>query len=117
MTNPTTSTASRHVLAGERLTRLRDWSNDTFGPGPRLTSGLTHIRKELKEIEENPADITEWADAVILTLSTAMRQGHTPHDLITAILQKMDTNENRVWPDWRQFADDQVIEHDRTHDQ
>lgn len=112
-TADTTRILTGQPLAAERLGRLRAWSYETFGPGPRLGSGIKHLHKELDEAEAKPEDITEWADIVILALSTAMRQGHEPQDILDAVVAKMDANELRKWPDWRAVEVDTVIEHVR----
>lgn len=98
------------------LERQREWSRATFGPGSRLGGVLDHIRRELKEVEERPFDVTEWADVLILAFDGAWRSGHEPQEVIDAIKGKQATNEARTWPDWREFSEDEAIEHDRTAD-
>jgi hypothetical protein len=98
----------------EHLRRQREFSERTFGPGARTKGVLDHIRKELKEIEDAPADLDEWADVVILALDGAWRAGHEPHEIIAAIKAKQARNEAREWPDWRTAFPDQAIEHVRT---
>lgn len=103
----------------KHLYRQREWSWQNFGPpffrgfkGP-----LNHARKELIEIEEEPWEVEEWADALILLFDGAMRAGHTPEDLMAAIADKLDKNMLRVWPDWRDADPDKPIEHVRgVHD-
>lgn len=98
----------------EHLTRQMEWSERTFGPGPRTKGVLDHIRKELAEIEEAPDDLSEWVDVIILAFDGAWRAGHAPEDTIAAIKAKQAKNEGRVWPDWRTMSEDAAIEHDRT---
>lgn len=99
------------VIDAAHIARQRDWSAQTFGPRPR-TFGITdHIRKELAEIEDDPTDVTEWADVVILALDGAWRAGHEPQAIIDAIVAKQAVNEARVWPDWREVGEDAAIEH------
>ncbi|WP_368735417.1 dATP/dGTP pyrophosphohydrolase domain-containing protein, partial [Metapseudomonas otitidis] len=50
------------------LQRQREFSERTFGPGSRAKGVVDHIRKELKEIEASPGDLSEWIDVVILAL-------------------------------------------------
>ncbi len=95
------------------LIRQIDWSAKTFGPGNRYKGVIEHIRKELIEIEENPSDITEWIDVVILALDGAWRMGATPEDIIRTLVAKQTKNENRVWPDWREFDQDTPICHQK----
>lgn len=96
------------------LHRQRAFSERTFGPGSRLKGVIDHIRKELVEIEDQPQDIEEWADLLLLALDGAWRQGHTPEAICAAVEAKQTKNEGRKWPDWRTAPADKAIEHDRT---
>lgn len=96
------------------LARQREWSGNTFGPGPRTAGVIDHIRKELREIEADPSDITEWIDVVILALDGAWRAGYQPQEIIDAMVAKQTRNEGRNWPDWRTMSPDKAIEHDRS---
>jgi hypothetical protein len=96
------------------LRAQREWSRETFGPSSRLHGILAHIRKELVEVEEDPTDVTEWVDVVILALDGAWRAGHEPEDIVAALTAKYAKNRARVWPDWRDSSPDQAIEHLRT---
>jgi hypothetical protein len=96
------------------LHRQRAFSERTFGPGPRLAGILDHLRKELREVEANPADISEWIDLVLLAFDGAWRQGFTPEQIAAALTAKQIKNEARTWPDWRTIPDGKAIEHDRS---
>ena len=98
------------------LQRQREWSERTFGPGPRAAGVVDHIRKELREIEADPTDASEWADVVILGLDGFWRAGYTPEQIIAALVAKQTKNEARTWPDWRTAPIDKAIEHDRSAD-
>ena len=95
------------------LTQQRAWSERTFGPGERTAGVLDHIRKELGEIEADPADVSEWIDVVILALDGAWRAGHTPEAIIRALVAKQEKNMRRTWPDWRTADPNKAIEHKR----
>lgn len=99
----------------KHLHQQRKWSQETFGPAEiRGHKGpIAHLRKELVEIEQDPADVEEWADGLLLIFDGAMRAGHTPEEIITAFAEKFDKNQMRVWPDWRTVAADKPIEHVR----
>lgn len=96
------------------LERQRQWSLNTFGPGPRTNGVLDHISKELDEIRADPTDVGEWVDVIILAFDGAWRAGWGPQEIIDAIVAKQAKNEARTWPDWRTMSEDQAIEHDRT---
>lgn len=102
------------VLSATHLAEQSAWSQATFGPGTRLQGVLAHLRSELDEVEADPADVSEWVDVIILALDGALRQGHAPQAIIDAYHAKQAKNRARRWPDWRQFSEDQPIEHDRS---
>ncbi len=89
------------------------WSQATFGPGARNAGLVAHIRKELIEIEDKPTDVVEWLDVVALALDGAWRAGATPEQIADALVAKHATNKNRMWPDWKNAAPDEPIEHIR----
>lgn len=95
------------------LVRQREFSERTFGPGVRTKGVLDHIRKELNEIEADPADISEWIDVVLLALDGAWRHGFTPEQIADALAAKQAKNEARTWPDWRTADPTKAIEHVR----
>lgn len=95
----------------KHLNRQRVFSETTFGPGPRTQGVLDHIRKELKEIEKEPADLYEWVDVILLALDGAWRAGHEPREICRAIEAKQTRNEQRVWPDWRTADPNKAIQH------
>jgi hypothetical protein len=92
------------------LKRQSDFSLKVFGPGPRVRGITDHIRKELEEVEADPTSY-EWIDVVILALDGAWRAGFTAEEICAAIERKQVMNENRVWPNWRLYKQDQPIEH------
>ncbi len=93
------------------LERQRAFSERTFGPGPRTQGVIDHIKKELKEIEAEPFDLTEWIDVVLLALDGAWRAGHSPVRIAQALSEKQFKNETRTWPDWRTQDSNKAIGH------
>lgn len=106
-------------LEGERfdlvahIRRQSEWSEATFGPGPRPAQVVDHIRKELKEIERDPADLSEWCDVVAMALDGARRAGHSAEEIARQLAAKLETNKARRWPDWRTADRTKAIEHIR----
>lgn len=98
---PRAKATSIFVLDAAHLTRQREFSERTFGPGSRVAGVLDHIRKELDEVRAEPDDLSEWADLVILAFDGALRQGADPQAILDAIEAKQSRNEAREWPDWR----------------
>src|SRR6185369_13100090 len=101
------------VIDAAHLKRQAKFSLETYGPGLRTQGIIKHIKKELKEIEEEPTDIKEWIEVVILALDGAWRAGGEPQAIIDALIAKQSENESRTWPDWRTFSDGEAIEHIR----
>lgn len=95
------------------LHRQKAFSEKTFGPGTRAKGVCDHIRKELNEIESDPADLMEWVDVVLLALDGAWRSGASPEEIAAALEAKLTRNESRTWPDWRTADPDKAIEHVR----
>ena len=93
------------------ILRQRNFSAKAFGPGKRHKGITNHIRDELREIEENPEDLEEWVDVIQLAIDGAWRQGYSPRQITQAMKGKLDKNEARQWPDWKQTHEDQPIKH------
>lgn len=97
----------------KHLHRQRAFSHRIFGPGARTAGVCDHIRKELKEIEAAPTDLSEWVDVILLALDGAWRAGFEPEEIAAAIETKQTKNEGRNWPDWRTSDPKKAIEHVR----
>ena len=79
--------------------KQRNWSERTFGP-PKSTDTerlVAHIKKELVEIQQHPADCEEWADVIILALEGAWRVGHSPMTIASTLQLKQEKNFARKW--------------------
>lgn len=101
-------------ITPDDLRQQRLWSERTFGPGFRTQGIIKHIKKELIEIENDPEDLSEWIDVIILALDGAWRAGYEPLQIIDMFKMKQQRNRSRQWPDWRQFSQDEAIEHVRS---
>ena len=64
------------------LQRQKQWSLLTFGPGEKIQSGIHHIRKELREIQDSPHDPIERIDIILLSMDRVWRTG-CPFDYIS----------------------------------
>jgi|GEM_PF-2930580 len=95
----------------KHINRMKAFSQRAFGPGARPNGVCEHIRSELKEIEEDPNNLTEWCDVVLLALDGAWRQGFSAEEIAAALEAKQTKNEGRTWPDWRNYFDGEAIEH------
>jgi hypothetical protein len=95
----------------QHIKRQSAWSSETFGPGARTKGVIAHIQSEIYEVEENPEDLSEWIDIIILAIDGATRIGFTAEEIAVALKCKQLKNEGRKWPDWRNFSQDESIEH------
>ena len=95
----------------KHLEKQKTFSEKTFGPVQTAKGIIEHIKKELVEIEENPTDLEEWIDVVLLACDGAWRAGYSPEEIAKKLTDKLEKNTNRVWPDWRELSPDSAIEH------
>ena len=99
------------------IEKQRDWSIKTFGPisRPGRCDGIIeHIYEELQEIKDNPKDLTEWIDLILLALDGANVNGFTPKQIIKCLEQKQQENIfEREWPDWKFKKPGEHINHVR----
>lgn len=99
------------------LRRHLEWGHATFGSpadGRGPLGPLDHLKKETKEIGDDPYDLKEWIDAIILSIDGFLRAGGKPHMLLPMLFQKQGINGERDWPDWRGADPNKAIEHVRT---
>ncbi|MCB2412368.1 DUF550 domain-containing protein [Demequina sp. TTPB684] len=111
--------AEPFAIDAAHLTRQREFSLATFGPGVREAGVIDHIRKELVEIadaETLEQAVQEWVDVIILALDGALRTGVPAQEVLDAVLAKQQHNEAREWPNWRTQPKDRAIEHVRTRE-
>jgi len=74
-----------------------EWSVKTFGDGEKTEGLIDHITEELHEIRENPNDLSEWIDVILLAIDGYLRHGGTPERLFFDLWQKQKINETRKW--------------------
>lgn len=100
---------SRNNSIDSWLTDQVEWSRRTFGEGCRTMGIISHIKKELIEVQARPHDLEEWIDVVILALDGYWRHGGDPFDLMLHLRQKQAKNFARKWP--QILPEDQPTEH------
>lgn len=75
-----------------------DWSDATFGNvGP--VGPLKHLSKEALETAASPGDLSEWADMQFLFWDAQRRAGITDAQIEQAMIDKLEINKSRVWPE------------------
>ena len=70
---------------------------DVTFPKATARSKALHMSEEAKEAADDPSDILEWADCMILLLDGARKAGYSTQDIYAGVLRKMEINKNRRW--------------------
>ena len=82
----------------ELQTLCYTWANSQFGDRTGNPFGvLNHLHRELIELENNPTDVEEMADVMMLTIEIAAIMGWTMTDVFDATLMKLARNKKRTW--------------------
>lgn len=81
----------------EYIQRHIEWSRETFGEGGQANKICNHIERELDEIRDNPSDLYEWVDVIILAIDGAWRAGYSPVQIINGLIHKQALNFDRKW--------------------
>ena len=90
----------------EIVKEITQWQAETF-PQATKESVLTHLLREVKELEKDPSDKMEMADVFFLLLALANQYGY---DLKEIVAEKLEINLGREWAEPDQ---DGVVEHVR----
>lgn len=77
--------------------QIHSWSLKTFGSKGGVESTFNHMVEEMREVLDDPTDIMEWADVLILYMDAAAHCGHTMETIREAVLEKHCINVNREW--------------------
>lgn len=78
--------------------KILQWINRQFQKPNDPTGELEHLKEEVAEVNDNPNDIEEYADVLMLILGAAAKKGFFVDDLYNAIVKKLYINENiREW--------------------
>ena len=95
------------IVLQDLADKIGSWATQTF-PHATPTSICEHMSREVKELLDNPHDVEEAADVMLLILHLAYRNNW---NLGKAIRDKSSKNKSRVWgpPD-----DKGVSEHIKT---
>lgn len=75
---------------------IANWSTAQF-PHQTPHSKIEHLRSELTELDEDPNDITEFADCFMLLIDTARMVGYDMSEIYNAVKAKLEINKGRTW--------------------
>lgn len=84
-----------------------EWAFETF-KGQKIDGKLKHMKKEIDEIIENPDDIIEWADVMLLFLNASKQQGLDMDQILDACKEKFEIIKKR---EWQEPDEDGTIQH------
>lgn len=112
VSNELCSACANEITMKKYLVDQMKWSRKNFGTSRRTKGIIEHIKKELIEVEENPTDLTEWIDVMILAFDGYWRHGGLPSDLMPHLIMKQRKNFKRVYP--FPTSDDVPSEHIRS---
>ena len=93
------------------FTRQIEWSRRCFGDGKRTFGVTKHMEKEIAEVRENPEDLLEWIDLIMLAMDGYWRHGGTSESLMADLLQKQGMNFLREYP--APTSENEPVEHVR----
>lgn len=81
---------------------IGDWQDKTF-PHGTVHSKLEHLKDEIAEVQDDPNDLLEWADLLILLMGAARLAGFSMSQLMVGVEAKHIINQRRDWgePDER----------------
>jgi hypothetical protein len=102
----------QQALTASWLDEKAAWSNKTFGTSLEAERILRHIEKELSEIRQNPKDLMEWVDVVLLALDGAQRAGFGSDEILKGLKDKQALNMKREWV--LPTSPEEPIEHKRS---
>lgn len=77
---------------------MAQWSQATFGADngdPRYC--ITHLAREVKELQERPLEGEEYADCIMLLFDAFRRKGGTLAELLVACKEKLERNKKRQY--------------------
>lgn len=98
LTEPTPEEIVPQLINGEawhrsKIIKIGMWAEQQFRQStPR--SIINHLKEEFEELSDDPSDVEEMADMVMLIYHLAYKQGL---DLVTAIEKKFRINQERKW--------------------
>ncbi len=73
-----------------------EWAAETF-KNQTVDGKLAHLIKEVGELRDDPTDILEFADCLMLLLDAARLQGITATDILINAWYKLGINKQREW--------------------
>lgn len=89
------------------------WQEKQFGDKRSVAGAAAHLARELREIERNPNDLEEHADALFMLLQVYAVCGVPLRAVFHAAAKKLEKNRQRTW---QEPDGEGVIEHDRSAD-
>lgn len=90
--------------------KIKRWSEKEFG-SQRLRGIIAHLRREVRELENNPRNLEEFADCQMLLMDALTQAGYNMDELKGAVDCKLEINKKR---NWKEPNEDGSVEHEST---
>jgi hypothetical protein len=110
-----TDTSPSHSIA-RILSRQREWSLRTSGPGHRTQSILRQIEYACAEIDQDGHDLRKCVRLLLHALDLCWRSGDDIDQIELALHAEMTANESRKWASLDWIGEDAKINHVRATD-
>lgn len=88
---------------------IAQWQEKQF-PDATHVGALNHLKKECKELDKDPDDLEEWADAFFMVLQGGRKAAGSLDRFMAEVSLKLQKNEARTWAP---MAEDGTVEHVR----
>jgi len=75
------------------------WATQTFGAARPPHGAISHLRREVEELAQNPYDSMEYVDCLMLLLDAASNAGISTKTIMDCAWEKLDINRQEVQGD------------------
>ena len=89
--------ANIHWDMNEIQKNLGKWADSVFGKKRSPIGALYHLQEEAFEAMDEPYDIMEYADCMMLIIDATRNAGFTADELMEAVNKKLRINQRRKW--------------------
>lgn len=79
------------------LRKQQEFSQQVYGPHP-TRNVMVCIKMELQRVIDNPDDVLQWADVLLMVFDGAMHRGFTPEEIAAAMEKSLNSQLHRPVP-------------------
>ena len=84
------------MITEELYNQIGEFARNTY-KNADYYSFMEKLKEEIKEVIENPDDISEYADCIIVLFSACGKRNIPYSELVKTIKEKFEINKNREW--------------------